>query len=198
MLSRLSPYWLWVVLALPALPMIPQIISDPAAAKQLVHPTGEFAARFMIIAMLATPLMMLFRTRRWPRWLMHHRRHFGVAAFVYAALHLCFYLIKIGSLPAMLAEFGQFRIWTGWAAFAIFVPLAVTSNNLAQRLMRQKWKSLQRLTYGAAVLTFLHWAALKDWGGLAPALVHFTPVILLSAWRIWYWYLRPRPVRATA
>ena len=50
----------------------------------------------------------------------------------------------------------------------------------------------------AAVLTFLHWAALKDWGGLAPALVHFTPVILLSAWRIWYWYLRPRPVRATA
>ena len=67
MLSRLSPYWLWVVLALPALPMIPQIISDPATAKQLVHPTGEFAARFMIIAMLATPLMMLFRTRRWPR-----------------------------------------------------------------------------------------------------------------------------------
>ena len=45
---------------------------------------------------------------------------------------------------------------------------------------------LQRWTYAVAVLTLLHWAALHDWGGIGPALVHFAPLGLLEAYRAWY------------
>ena len=68
---RLSPYWLWVLLALPAFGFSVQLArsDDPRVVKQLFHPTGEFSARFMIIAMLASPLVLLLRGWRGPQWL---------------------------------------------------------------------------------------------------------------------------------
>jgi sulfoxide reductase heme-binding subunit YedZ len=60
------------------------------------------------------------------------------------------------------------------------------------RRMRRSWKTLQRTSYAAAVLTLVHWAALHDWGGIGPALVHFVPLALREGYRVWYWYLRPR------
>lgn len=193
-----STYILWAVLALPALTMIgPLFGSDPRAFHGLLHPTGEWAARFMIIGMMASGLMLLFRRQTWPRWLMHHRRDIEVAAFLYAALHLVIYLIDRGTLDRIVEQLPQVRIWTGWLAFLIFVPLAVSSNNAAQRWLHGGWKLLQRAAYPAAVLVLIHWAAMKDWESWPPALVHFGPLIALWAYRLWYWYLRPRPA-ATA
>ena len=193
MFARFSPYLLWFILSLPALGMFSALTGDDARAfHRLLHPTGEFAARFMIISMLATPLMMMFRTQRWPRWLVKNRRYFGVAAFGYAALHTVFYLIDEGTAAKVIADLPKLYIWTGWVAFAIFVPLAVTSMDYFVRKMGPNWKTLQRTTYAAAVLTLLHWAALHDWGGVGPALVHFLPLAALEAYRVWYWYLRPR------
>jgi sulfoxide reductase heme-binding subunit YedZ len=40
---------------------------DPKVVHQLLHPTGEFAARFMIIAIMITPLMLLFKGWRGSR-----------------------------------------------------------------------------------------------------------------------------------
>ncbi|SMX44629.1 sulfite oxidase heme-binding subunit YedZ [Maliponia aquimaris] len=194
-MSRLSPWWLWAVLALPGLGMAVDLVNstDPRIFHRLLHPTGEFAARFMIIAMLATPLMLLFKGWRGPRWLKRNRRYFGVAAFAYALAHTVFYLVDKGTAGAVLAEVPRFYIWTGWLAFAIFIPLAVTSMDYFVRVMGPRWKALQRWTYPAAVLTLLHWAALHDWGSPAAALVHFGPLALLEGYRVWYWYLRPRP-----
>lgn len=189
---------LWAVLSLPALGMIgPLFGDDPKAFHQLLHPTGEFAARFMIIGMMASGLMLVFRTHHWPRWLMRHRRDLGVAAFLYAALHVGVYVIDRGTLDRILEQLPQTRIWTDWLAFLIFVPLAVTSNNAAQRWLGTGWKTMQRMAWPAAVLVLLHWAAMKDWGGWPPALIHFGPLLALWAYRFWYWNLRPRlPVAA--
>lgn len=187
----LSPYWVWLVLALPALAMANGFLSDdPRALHRLLHPTGEFAARFMIIAMMATPLALLLKGWRGPRWLVRNRRYFGVAAFGYAALHTIAYLLDTGTAQA-IAELPRFYIWTGWLAYLIFLPLAATSMDRAVRALGPAWKPLQRWVYAAAILTLLHWAALHNWGGLAPALVHFAPLITLTLYRLWYWYLRP-------
>jgi len=88
-LSHFSPFWLWLLLALPAFGFAIQLSTsaDPKVVAQLVHPTGEFSARFMIIAMLASPLVLLLRGWRGPQWLKKNRRYFGVAAFGYAAMH---------------------------------------------------------------------------------------------------------------
>ncbi|MEM7693143.1 MAG: ferric reductase-like transmembrane domain-containing protein [Pseudomonadota bacterium] len=192
-MSRFSPYWLWALLALPAFGFAAQLAttSDPDVVHALLHPTGEFSARFMIIAMLASPLALVLRGWRGPQWLKRNRRYFGVAAFGYAALHTIFYLLDQGSLGAVIADAPKLSIWTGWFAFLIFIPLAATSVDSAVRRMGSSWKTLQRAVYAAAVLTLVHWAALHDWGGVGPALVHFAPLALLEAYRVWHWYLRP-------
>lgn len=180
-----APYFFWGLLALPALPMMLELTSgDPRAMHRLLHPTGEFAARFMIIAMMVTPLMMLLKGWRGPRWLMKRRRYLGVAAFAYAAVHAVLYLIDEGMVAVSGAELAKTYIWTGWLAFLIFVPLAVTSTDGWVRRLGPKWKTLQRAVYGAAVLTLVHWAALHDWGGVMPALVHFAPLAALETYRV--------------
>ena len=198
-MSRFSPYWLWLALSLPGLGMAYDLATstNPRIVHILVHPTGEFAARFLIIAMLATPLMLLFKGWRGPRWLRKNRRYFGVAAFAYALAHTVFYLVDKATLERIVDELPRLYIWTGWLAFAIFIPRAVTSMDYFLRIMGPRWKSLQRWTYPAAVLTLVHWASLHNWGHPAAALVHFGPLIALEAYRIWYWYLRPRPMRTS-
>ena len=198
-LSRLNPYWLWALLALPAAGMLTEWSgsSDPRIAHELLHPSGEFAARFMIIAMMATPLTLLFRGWRGPRWLVRNRRYFGVAAFGYALLHTVLYIVDEGTLSRILGDIGAVEIWTGWMAFFIFIPLAVTSADYFVRTMGTAWKRLQRWTYAAAVLTLVHWASLHDWRSPGAALVHFAPLALLSLYRLW-WTFDHRRKRALA
>jgi methionine sulfoxide reductase heme-binding subunit len=185
-----SRYFLWPLLALPAVPMLAGLFSGRideegrAATEFLLHPTGEFAARFMIIAMMATPLRLLFPRAAPMRWLIKHRRAFGVAAFFYAAFHTLLYIIDMGSLQAILSEFTALGIWTGWLAMLIFVPLALTSNDASVRALGVVWKRLQRFVYPAAVATLVHWIFVHN--NLAPALVHFVPLVALEAYRIWH------------
>lgn len=197
--SRISPYFLWFILAIPSFGMVYSALGaeNTRVYHQLLHPSGEFAARFLIISMIATPLTLLFKGWRGPRWLVKNRRYFGVAAFCYAALHTLFYVLS-EPLQKMLADATKLDIWTGWVAFAIFIPLAATSFDYAVRKMGTKWKSLQRWVYAAAVLTLVHWAALHGWKNPMPAFVQFSPLVALSIYRLWWIYLRKRPNQVTA
>ncbi|MXY33701.1 MAG: iron reductase [Boseongicola sp. SB0664_bin_43] len=188
----ISPYWLWALLALPAAGMIAEVAESPSPRvfHELLHPTGEFSARFMIIALMATPLAMILKDWRGPRWLKRNRRYFGVAAFGYALAHTVFYLVDAGTLARIFGEALRLDIWTGWLAFFIFIPLAATSMDYCVRKLGPRWKVLQRWVYGAAILTLVHWAALHDWGGLGPALVHFVPLGFLQAYRVWHHFAR--------
>ena len=179
-----SPFFFWLLLAIPSVGMIAGAL-DGSNLERLLHPTGEFSARFMIISMMLTPLRMLFPKSGVILWLMRRRRHLGVAAFGYALLHTAFYVIDLGSTAAILSDAMKVSILTGWLAFLIFVPLAITSSDRAiHKMGPRKWKTLQRMVYGAAVLTLAHWLLVShDPGG---ALVHFLPLAALEAWRIWH------------
>ena len=192
---KIYPYWLWAILALPAVLFTNLLMTsnDPKIVYNIMHPTGEFSARFLIITMMATPLTLLFKGWRGPRWLVKNRRYFGVAAFGYALLHTILYLIDKGGISSVVADIPHFYIWTGWVAFIIFVPLALTSTDYYVRKLGKNWKRLQRATYWAAAFTLFHWAAVHDWSGIAPAMVHFVPLLSLEAYRIWYWNFKKRP-----
>ena len=105
MLSRLSPWWLWAVLSiLPAIWIGQAFTSaNPRIIHILVHPTGEFAARLLIVTLMITPLTMLFKGTGFARWLRKNRRYFGVAAFGYAALHTLFYLVDKAAVATVIA-----------------------------------------------------------------------------------------------
>ncbi len=194
MLKKLSPYWLWALLAVPALTMMPDLLAGSGRAFHgLLHPSGEWSVRFMILSMVVTPLMYLTKGANWVRWMRANRRYFGVAAFAYAAVHTYVYVVGEGSLSKILSEATAFDMWTGWAAFAVFIPLAATSMDYAVRRMGTWWKWTQRWVYAAAVLALLHWASLHGWRGIGAALVNFSPLIALTAYRLWWLYLRQRP-----
>lgn len=183
-----SRYFIWALLALPSVPMVGALISGQPGpdgipvTEMLLHPTGEFAARFMIVAMVLTPMRMLFPDSGFWRWMMKRRRNFGVAAFAYAVFHTGFYIVDMGSLRAILGEALAIGIWTGWVAFFIFVPLAITSNDWCVRRLGPVWKMLQRWIYAAAVATLLHW--IFEHNNLGPALVHFLPLAGLETYRL--------------
>ena len=136
----------------------------------------------MILAMLISPLRLLFPDTVWLRRAMPHRRALGVAAFVYAGAHTVLYIVDMGSLRLMLDEFFALGIWTGWVAFAVFIPLGITSNDSFVRRLGAKWKSLHRWVYLAAVMTLVHWIFVHN--NLGPALVHFVPLALLEGYRV--------------
>ena len=175
-----------MLLGLPALLMLRPYFFGDLIAMDMLHPTGEWSARFMIAAMVLSPLLSLLGARPWLSWLIQRRRALGVAAFAYGTLHLVFYIVDMGNLDDILAEFLALGIWTGWAAMLLFVPLAVTSNDASMRALKAGWKRLQRLVYPAAVLVLVHWIFIHN--NLGPALVHFIPLMLLVAAR----YFLPR------
>jgi sulfoxide reductase heme-binding subunit YedZ len=152
-----------------------------------MHITGEFAGRMLVISLIATPIKLMFPRGRFSKWLIRNRRFFGVAAFAYTLLHTIFYVLEY-QLSQLLNEFTDLAILTGWFAFFIFIPLAMTSTNSAIKRMGRNWKKLQRWVYLAAIMAFAHWALLGIQGNeasMAGALAHFIPVMLLQVYRIW-------------
>ena len=197
-----SRYFIWTLLALPSIPMLLALIENrPGAEGQavlgsLLHETGEFSARFLIVAMAISPMLALLPRSSFWRWMLRRRRYFGLAAFSYAAIHTALYLVDVGSLREILGEAAEFGILTGWLAIFVFVPLAITSNNLSVRKLGPRWKTLQRGVYFAAALTVLHWVLVNDNPG--PALANFLPLALLEAVRIYRNASKPRPARSAA
>lgn len=150
---------LWLILALPALwigwrwAMTP----DAYGYGHAIGDSGDWAAWLLMATMAVTPLRLMFRRQRLTGWLLRRRRDLGVASFAYAAGHTLIYLIRKASPDLILAELSTPYILVGWIALALFLPLAITSNDISVRRLKRSWKTLHRLVYPAAILTFLHW-----------------------------------------
>lgn len=191
-----SRLFLWALLAVPAILMVAAYLTAPDMwPGDLLHPSGEWSARLIIFALMLTPLSMIFRGRRWIQWLIRRRRAFGVAGFFYALLHLLFYLLDMQTIENVLVEIGALGIWTGWAAFFLFLPLALTSNDQSMRALKAGWKRVQRLAYPAAILTLVHWMFIHD--NVMAALIHFAPLAALELWRAAH-LLRARTARLSS
>ncbi len=174
---------MWVVLALPFLGLANSLREIDLHYGEILHRSGELSARLLLVTLAITPLKMFFAGAKWPGWLAERRRYFGIAAFLYAALHTAVYLDRKAGSGLVLQEAREFSIWTGWLALAIFLPLALTSNDASLRWLRNNWKKLHRLIYPAAILTFVHWifAAFS----FVPGLIHLAILLSLESYRIW-------------
>ncbi|WP_260482539.1 sulfite oxidase heme-binding subunit YedZ [Sphingomicrobium flavum] len=183
MTTARARFALWTILSLPGLWMAVRLaLAGDPWLPDYVAETGEWAARLIVIALCLTPLKHLFGNGPVLAFLLRHRRAIGVAAFLYTLAHLILYLVDMGALQAVLDEALIPSMLSGWAAFLLLVPLALTSNDGAMRALGKGWKRLQRLAYPAAVLTLLHWLWVHD--GALIAWLHFAPLFLLQALRL--------------
>jgi len=177
-----SKPFLWALLAVPAAHILFRYAGGDLWPDELVGPSGEWAARLIIVALMLAPLAMLLPRARAIGWLVRRRRAFGVAAFCYALLHLAFYVAEMETLANILAELWALGIWTGWAALLLMLPLALTSNDASMRALKRGWKQLHRLAYPAAMLILIHWIVVHN--ALIEALLQFAPLALLETWRL--------------
>jgi sulfoxide reductase heme-binding subunit YedZ len=132
--------------------------------ESLEHRTGHYALRLLAASLAITPLRAL---TGWG-WLVAHRRTLGLAAFVWAVVHLMVYvgLDLVLDLPLFLEDLVKRRYITiGMLAIALLTPLAVTSTKRwVRRLGGARWTRLHRLVYPAVVAALIHflWAVKRD------------------------------------
>jgi sulfoxide reductase heme-binding subunit YedZ len=178
-----SKYFLWLLLAWPAIQATNGYLTGDLFYGEMVHLTGEYSARLLILTMAITPLRLFFNNAKWPTWLLHRRRYLGVATFAYAALHTLVYLNHKRDAVLIMQEAAEFSMWTGWVALPIFLALAVTSNDAAVKRLQRGWKKLHRWVYVAALLTFMHWIFVAFY--FVPGLLHFLLLVSLESYRVW-------------
>ena len=134
-----------------------QLGADPQNA--LERTLGLWALRFLVVALAITPLRRLGGPS-----LLRYRRAIGLLAFYYACLHLGVYLLLDKGLdlaPIWADIVRRPYITVGMLAFAILVPLAVTSNGpMIRRLGARAWQRLHRLVYLAAAAAAVHFVML--------------------------------------
>lgn len=130
---------------------------DTITYGQVLHQTGLWSAGMLLAALAITPLRKAFGGSQWVRTLIPYRRALGVASFAYAALHTGVYLERKWGADLIIKEGLELDLATGWLALAIFVALAITSNDQSMRAMGRSWKKLHRWVYAATALLLAHW-----------------------------------------
>jgi len=178
-----SRVFLWLALACPFVWLVNAWRTEFLFYGEIIHVSGEWSARLLMLTMAITPFRILFPKSSWPLWLQSRRRYFGVATFAFAALHAVVYVDRKESLDLILREGAGFSMWTGWVALVIFIALAATSNDQSVRWLKNGWKKLHRWVYAAALLTFTHWIFVAF--DFVPGLVHFLLLLALESCRVW-------------
>mgnify|MGYP001553581079 FL=1 len=131
-----------------------QLGANPAEA--LIRGLGDWALRFLCIALAVTPVRIHTRTPQLARY----RRMLGLFVAFYATLHLVAYAwLDMGLDVADIGRDILKRpfILVGFTAWLLLVPLALTSTNgMVRRLGGKAWRALHRLVYVVAPLALLH------------------------------------------
>lgn len=161
-----------------------QLGANPAEA--LIRATGEWALRFLCIALAVTPLRV---SLGWPA-LARFRRMLGLYVFFYALLHFLSY-----SWFDMGFDWGDIVrdvpkrpfILVGTLALALLLVLAATSFNRAIRwLGGRRWQALHRSVYAVACLAILHFFWMRAGKNHFEEVVVYAGILgVLLAWRIW-------------
>jgi methionine sulfoxide reductase heme-binding subunit len=160
----------------------------------LISTSGRWALIWLLAALAMPPLRQaLLRLARWNHWrygkrlsdwnwFIRLRRAVGLASFFYSVAHLVLYVSL--DLDFNGADFaGDLRdkpyIGVGIAAFALLLPLAITSTNAWRKRLQRTWERLHMLVYPAAILAVAHFLLLTKPGVTDPMPYTLVLAILL-------------------
>ncbi|HXA55987.1 MAG TPA: protein-methionine-sulfoxide reductase heme-binding subunit MsrQ [Candidatus Acidoferrum sp.] len=162
--------------------------TPPNPIEFITHGLGDWTIRFVCITLAITPLRDILRQPQ----LIRFRRMMGLYAFFYGSMHFGTWIFDKFSLTDMSHDIVKRPFITvGFAAYALMIPLAITSTKgMVRRLGFKRWQMLHRLIYFTAILAVIHywWLVKSDvhrperYGAL---------VAVLLLWRIGTW-LRDR------
>ncbi len=182
--ARRVPTWpLYILCALPPVWFLYQGLTGGLGMepiKALEHRLGELALQFLVAGLAITPLRRHLGIN-----LIKFRRMMGLAAFFYVSLHLLVWLVLDVQIPSQIWADIVKRpyITVGMAAFALLLPLALSSNTWSIRRMGAKWRQLHKLVYPAVLLGSLHFVMLVKGFQIEP-LLYMGAILMLLALRV--------------
>jgi sulfoxide reductase heme-binding subunit YedZ len=164
-----------------------QLSANPV--EDLLDRFGNWAIRFIVIALAVTPLRQI---TGW-NWLTRFRRMLGLFTFFYAMLHFLVWLLLDRGLAAdpsfnwgMVLEDLTERpfITVGFVAVVLLTALAATSTNGIRRRMGRTWNKLHYSVYAIGILGVWHywWQVKKD---TSDAWIYAVILAVLLGYRIW-------------
>ena len=175
----------FLVCLIPFVALVSKVVQNdlgPDPAKELALLTGEWAIRFLLLALAMTPLRQLSGRLEFAQ----RRRMIGLFALFYASVHFLVWVVFLLGLQwgAILEEVVERPYFTvGFSSFVILVALGVTSPRAMVRRLGKNWRRLHRLVYVAGVLAVVHlvWIVRTD---LSQALVYGAILAALLGWRV--------------
>lgn len=127
----------------------------PRYLNEIIHATGLWAIRLLLISLAITPVRQILRRSE----LVTVRRMIGVASFVYALIHFFFFIVDSGYRPGFIVQEIVLRLYLtiGFATFVILLALALTSTDaMVRRLGGKRWQRLHWAVYPAGALALAH------------------------------------------
>lgn len=129
----------------------------------ITRATGWWTLFLLMVTLTVTPLRKLSGAN----WLLRLRRMLGLFAFFYACAHFTTFIwfdhwFDVGEIFKDVVK--RPFVTVGFAAFVLFLPLAVTSTNAMVRRLGRNWQRVHRLVYAIAVLGVVHfwWLVKRD------------------------------------
>ena len=155
-------------------------------AEDIILMTGIWALRFLLASLAITPIR---RLTGWNR-LIQYRRMLGLFAFFYACLHLGGYLAfdRVFQFREIGADIAKRPFITmGMIAFALLVPLAITSTKAWIRRLGRRWQLLHRLVYASAIAAAVHFLWKVKVVAGEPVYYAVVLAVLLGVRLVWGW-----------
>lgn len=142
---------------------------------------GLAALQLLVATLAVTPIRRFLGLN-----LLKFRRALGLLVFFFVLAHFSVWaLLDVQALSAVWADIlKRPYITIGMAAFALLIPLALTSNNASvRRIGSAGWRRLHWLTYPIAVLGAVHYVWLARGFAIEP-LVYLGLILALLATRV--------------
>jgi sulfoxide reductase heme-binding subunit YedZ len=123
--------------------------------EEVANRLGWWGLVFLMLSLAVTPV------RRFTGWnrLVRHRRFVGLIAFGYLTTHFLSYVVldQFFAWSYILEDIVERPfIMSGFAAWLLLIPLAITSTRRWIRRLGRRWVKLHRLVYVAGALGVLH------------------------------------------
>lgn len=131
-------------------------VEDPVdTVDWLTAVTGRTGINLLLLSLACTPLVTLTGWFPFARV----RRPLGVYGFAWVAVHFVIYIVLFHDFywEDIVSDILNRNIYrVGFAAFALMVPMAITSTRGWQRRLKRNWSRLHKFMYPVCFLAALH------------------------------------------